>query len=192
MKVNDQIHGREWSKLPLYDPERVLRSLKNIPVRFIPGGRHPQWAGLRTNSLKEVRQALDATIFTFGMSQALGINARLILHEAEDFDFLVSWVDGEWSNTCPVQLKELVPDHLNPTADLNQLFAELARYPRPTDTNAAIKLNRAGKFDPNVLQIPDLPFKELWFLGSSSPDRTEWFLYRALNEPRIFEFRFPT
>src|SRR5271157_673502 len=183
---------REWAKLPFYDPEGALRNLaENRSIGFIPGGRHSRWTGLRTNMSKELRQWLDATVFTFGIRQALGVNAHLAFHEDEDFDFLVSWVDGEWHNFCPVQLKELVPDYLNPTADLNQVIAKLARYQRQTDTNAAIKLNRAGQFNPNVLEVPDLPFKELWLFGSSSPDNTEWFLYRALIALRLFNFPFP-
>jgi hypothetical protein len=174
------IRLREWSRQEFHEPESVLSDLGGTGVGFIPDGQHPEWVPLRGNALNRERQWLDAVVFTLGLRRVLGLDVRLAQYEAEDFDFLVSWpADGE-QYACPVQLKEVVPEHRNASADLNALIASLKRYPPSIDTIVAIKLNRAGDFDPRTLQVPALPFAQVWLFGCQSQDKNRWFLYGDL------------
>ena len=184
---------REWSGQEFFDPEGILQEVARSRVGFIPDqGRAPGWQNLRSNELNQERQWLDAAVFTLGVREALGIDARLARHEDDDFDFLVTWPSDGEQNACPVQLKELVPNHLNPDAGLNQLIASLQRYSCPTDTIVAIKLNRTGRFDFNSLEVPALPFRQLWLFGSESADNSRWFLYgNVVDAPRYHSFSIP-
>ena len=70
---------------------------------------------LLTNTLKTERETRDALIFAHGMSSVVGTRVYVAPGETEDCDFVTSVAaDGTRYYTC-VQLKELVPEHLNTT-----------------------------------------------------------------------------
>nr|WP_163502154.1 hypothetical protein [Halomonas socia] len=50
---------------------------------------------------------------------------------------------------------------------MNALIGGLTRCGGSKDTVLAVKLNRAGKFDPITLEIPELPFSQVWLFGST-------------------------
>lgn len=190
----NSIRSREWSKLPFYDPEGVLRKVMSRPdLGFIPEDQRPNWKPLRGSTLNQERQWLDAAVFTYGLCQMLGLDARMARFGTEDFDFLVTWTNDETCHNCPVQLKELVPEHINRGPELSSIISGLARLGKSGDTMLAIKLNRAGKFDSTTLKIPPLPFSQVWLFGSISPDLVDWFLYGdCLGDARCLRFRLPS
>ena len=88
---------------------------------------------LRTNPLNWSRELREGALFSFGMSQRIGQTVFLSPFEAQDHDFVASWVVGETQHLAPVQLKEVVPHDLNPMASVQRIVAALAKYTDSAD-----------------------------------------------------------
>ena len=114
--------------------------------------------------------------------------------ESSDYDFVARWkIEKEdvWNYT-PVQLKELVPDHLNPVADVNNLISGLKKYQTSRNLIVAIRLNRRIHLDFSTLTIPKLNIAGLFLFGAVSQDQNEWGLYGDfLSDPQTINFKYP-
>jgi hypothetical protein len=97
--------------------------------------------------------------------------------EHSDYEFVTGGQEGTVQHFCPVQLQELVPEHLNPTASLQSLIESTAKYSPSTDTILAVKLNRQGRVELAELDLAGVPFKQVWFFWASAPDGSKWTLY---------------
>jgi hypothetical protein len=189
--MNDQ-RVRYWGKRPFYDPEQVLRDLRALELDLADVEMNDLVRRLRTGRLKSEREARDAALFTHGMSVACGTKFFVSPGETEDADCITVCGVGDEQIFTPVQLKELAPADLNPTATIQDLIAGLAQKP-PTDTVLAIRLNRRGSFDFNAVDHSSLPYAEIWYFGSTTPDSSQWFLCgNVLSIPRFYEFVYPT
>ncbi len=128
---------------------------------------------MRTNGLKSERELRDAALFCVGMSHVLGTDVWLAPVEAQDHDFVTSWRIGDVQHFCPVQLKEVVPQHLNPAASIAGVLEKLSRYPDSRDVSVAIKFNQCGRFDPACLRVPEnLAIGGLWVFGAIAEDQS--------------------
>lgn len=191
MALPEQV--RKWATEPFYEPGGVLRAVGEVGVAPIPRDSSEEWRALDGTELKQEREWLDATVFTYGVSQALGIDARIARLEEGDFDFLIGWSEDGENRICPVQLKQLVSAERNPDANLSDLLAGLAKYSGGSETIVAVKLSREMRFDPAELDIPEIPFRGLWFFGSSDPIGQDWFLYGdVMRKPHFHIFRLPS
>src|SRR5690606_19753 len=86
--------------------------------------------------------------------------------------------DDSTRHYCPVQLKEVVPEHLNICANFEAVVAGLKHYADSADLTVAIKLNRPDRFDPAELRLPpDLRIGGLWVFGSLSAGQSEFGLW---------------
>ena len=173
-----------------HDPATVLRKLRALERLVAAADVDPLVRRLRTQELKKYREWRDAAILTYGLGLAQGVHMGYATEEGSDYDFVAGWLDGGVAHFCPVQLKELVPEDLNPSASLAALLAGLGKYGPRTDTVLAVKLNRKSGLE--LVDLPPIPFKQLWFFWASASDGARWCLYGdALGEPGYFSFDHP-
>jgi hypothetical protein len=113
--------------------------------------------------------------------------------EDEDYDALACWIDGDTKHYAPIQLKEIVPEALNPSASLEEELSKLAKYATSRETIVAIHVNRAGRLEFSSLKPPKASVREIWLFGALSRDQRSWFLYGDLmGQPHFHEATYPT
>jgi len=182
-----------WRSLVYHDPAHVLREFRRIELS-LPPGIDPIVARLRTPGLKPDREGRDAALFTYAMCRASAKDIRFARAEDEDYDFVTCWQEAATSHYTPVQLKELVPEDLNPRASLPALFeAVAAKYAAPTTTVLAVRLNRTAKLsDLLLVEMPPLGFAEVWYFCSVSADAQRWALFGdAKSQMKQLYFDYP-
>ena len=148
---------------------------------------------LRTNALKEWRQAREAALFCVGIGQRMGQTVRLAKSEESDYDFVASWVTGDTWHFAPVQLKEVVPTDINSAASIQAAIDALpSKYVDSVELTVAIYLNQQVSFDPSDIRIPSMRIGALWVFGGLAPDASEWGLWGDfLDEPKGTRFAYP-
>ena len=192
--ILDKIRIRKFQKLNWHRPGPVLKNLRYIETHALDPKMNKRERNLRTNTLKEWREARDAAIFAYGIENQL-LKAPIFVAKSEesDYDFVLRWVINETESFAPVQLKELPPDELNSEITLDDLYHKLEKYSGTDDLVVVIKINRRGRFNWMPWQRKNkLPIKELWFFGCTTEDQSKWFFVGdILDEPRFFEFEYP-
>ena len=181
-----------WGKLEYHDPAVILRRLRALEIEISGLKIDPQVLRLRTQELKKYREWRDAAVFCYGIGLVQGWSIMYATEERSDYDFVTRWhVDTE-TFFCPVQLKELPPADLNPTVSIEQILRGSSKVVRKSSTVLAVKLNRRDQLDLTNIAIPSLPWQQLWFFWSMTPDASRWALYGdAFNAPGQFEFEYP-
>src|SRR5690349_11892973 len=124
---------RAFATLEYADPRAYLIELRKLEPRVAASNLPIQVRTLRTNQLKVWREAREAALFCHFMSERTGTSIRMARTEAQDYDFIATWADGDTQKFAPVQLKEVVPTSLNPGADLSSVIGKLARYQNSSD-----------------------------------------------------------
>jgi hypothetical protein len=185
---------REWLGLQYLDPERTLINMRHIestmPLNKLPY----KVAALRTNELREPREARQGALFTFGLGQSLGVPISFALSEKQDYDIVVRYTVNGTVTYLPVQLKEWVPETLNPRSTLQDELDKLAaKYVDSKDLAVAFYLNRDTTFDLSTLKLPIGSIGGLWLYGAANPLGTAWFLIGNLLIPNAdkHEFMYP-
>jgi hypothetical protein len=187
----DRSSLNEASKLVYRDPVVALRELREIEIQFATADIAPEVRHLRTNELKKVREYRQAALFCHGMASRIGQPVRFAPVESSDYDFIATWNSDNNQHFAPVQLKELVPESLNPAATVQNLVNKLSKYSSETLT-VAVFVNRNGRFSPRELQIPPLRIAALWFLFTVAPNQSEWrLLGNFMEEPDATNFSYP-
>ena len=193
-KPISNIQRREYDELTWVDPRQVLINLRHMELNF-PNNIDLKVRRMRTNNLKEWREARDAVLFAYGMSQVLKTQIAVAKSEKSDYDFVMRWVKNENEYFLPVQLKELPPDDLNPNVQIKHIFEKLKKYNGPDNLLVAIKINRELKaFDLNSCDNKEkLNISELWYFGCTNPDQSEWFLCGSVLEsnPIFHKYLYP-
>ncbi|TAJ20231.1 MAG: hypothetical protein EPO60_05685, partial [Rugosibacter sp.] len=121
----DRSRLRAIQSLEFRDPRQFLVELGELECRLAASVLDPKIKGLRTNKLKEWREARDAALFCYGMGQRIGQTVFLARGESQDYDFIAAWVVGDVQYFVPVQLKEVVPSDLNGTTSLKEIIDSL-------------------------------------------------------------------
>ncbi|MCR9093369.1 MAG: hypothetical protein NXI30_04060 [bacterium] len=175
--VNEQITLRRWAAYDYHDPAVVLGKLRSVQLAFdlseVPG----DIANLRTRGLAVHREARDAAFFTLGIASRLGLTVGYAPVEDDDYDFVTVVKHDDGDLFAAVQLKELPPDELNPGITLQALLETAAtRYSGTERTILAVHVNRVGTLNYGALQLPDMPFAEVYLFGSTEPDQSRWVL----------------
>ena len=187
--VNTQLHA--WGRLTYRDPEPLLRDLRTLEIASASWDLNPKVHRLRTADLKTVREGRNAAIFSHGMASVAGSKVYFADSEDSDYDFVTHWLVGEERHYCPVQLKELVPNDLNPHATLTGLFEGLAKY-QQTETVLAVLLNRPVQMALTELPPPARRFSQVWLFWGASADGRQWKLQGdVLGTPAIYDFFYP-
>lgn len=183
---------REFQQGEFRDPARFLVELRALEPKVASSSLDARVKQLRTNDLKEWREAREAALFCFGMAQRIGQPIYLSRVESQDYDFVASWTVGDEQNFAPVQLKEVVPESLNSDSSVDKVVQSLTKYVDSEDLTVAIHLNRQVHFDPKTLVIPRLRIAALWIFASISPDQSEWVLWgNFLEQPEGTRFAYP-
>jgi hypothetical protein len=191
----NNVRLRKFAELKFGDPRGFLRSLREVELPIAVSSTPEKIKTLRTQKLKPEREMRDAAIFCVGMSERIGIEVLFAPVEDQDFDFVATWCDGEGTRAyCPVQLKEVAPQHLNAVATIQAVVDSLARYADSVDVSVAIKINRMGRFDPSELKVPaNLRIGGLWIFAGLSPQQSEFGLWgdflNRTDAPRGTRFR---
>ena len=86
---------REFERMVWVDPKQALINLRRLETN-LPADLDEQVRRLRTNKLKELREARIAALFAFGTSdQVLNVPVLVSKSEAHDFDFVAKWQTDE-------------------------------------------------------------------------------------------------
>jgi len=193
-----RIQIRQFSRLHYHQPETVLRNFRNLEIKMKladGGGLSDKEMRLRTNKLKKAREARSAAVFAYAMQECVLQTPVLFApHEDADYDFVMSWNTEEETLFCPVQLKELTPEDINPEPSMADILGKLNRYSDTKNLVVAIDYNRTERFEFGPwLRVGSAPVAEIWFFGERSPNGMDWFHYGDLtNEPAFHPFRYPT
>lgn len=186
----------EWGKLTFKDPVDVLVEYRRLELHMasLPPERmklSPRQRRLRTSPLKHLREGRDAALFAHGMAALKGTKFFVALAEDQDYDFVLTCAVDKVQLFVPVQLKELPPEDLAEGKDLGGILAGLHPV-APTDTVLAVRLNRTVHVNFQELEIPPLPYSELWFFWCGDPDQSTWGLYGdALGAATLSTFEYP-
>ena len=117
----------------------------------------------------------DAALLCVGIGERFGVQVRLSPTEDEDFDFVATWSTNDKQHICPVQLKEVAPEDLNPKSSISGVLASLAKYPDARELTVAIRLSQTAHFEPSSLTVPtNLTLGGLWVFGCVSEDQSKW------------------
>lgn len=192
--VTDRTHPpREWLQYRYVDPTGLLVDMNSLAARYQAQGWSPEEMSLRNQELRRYHETRQGALFCHGLATAVLHRPVLFAPvENEDFDGIARWKRSDGEVFTPVQLKELVPAHLNPNTTIEEQTEKLKRYNSP-QLVVAIHLNRAVRFDLAKLRVPKLNIGELWMLGAVSPDGRDWMLYGDFTkgEPRPYPFHYP-
>ncbi|MBK9442313.1 MAG: hypothetical protein IPN53_13805 [Comamonadaceae bacterium] len=174
----EAIRLREAGRRDYRDPVPFLRRLRFIEHRLLVEPLDTEVRSLRTNRLKEWREARLGALFCHGMSERTGRKVFLSKGEFEDADFVGMWFDGDVQHFAPVQIKELVPEERNARATLDALVKGLSMYSGRNDLTVLLHFNRRTHFNPESLVLPpQLPIAALWVLACTDPTHSEWAIW---------------
>jgi hypothetical protein len=183
---------RSFSQLEYRDPRPFLVKLREFELMVARTETPKKIRTLRTNALKGMRELREAAMFSFLMGQRIGQTVYCAPLESQDYDFVALWDDGGVPTYAPVQLKELVPDDLNPAVTLAHLINALKKYVDSRELTVAIHLNRQDTFDFRNVQLPELNVGSLWFFGAVSPDQSIWGLWGDfMKNPSYEKYSYP-
>jgi hypothetical protein len=174
---------RQWMKLDYVRPDKFLEGLKDMEQ--LPGFQAlPQKIkNLRTNALKETLERRQAALFCYGLGQITGTEFGIAHAEESDYDFVMAYHDS--GNLCfsPLQMKEFVPETVNPTAELQKELDKLQKYSNSEDLVVAIHLNRRFRFDLSAYDFSNLSIKDLWFFGRAEAEGNQWVIMGNMMQP---------
>ncbi len=137
------IRSKSWLKLKYYDPADILRKLRAVEMKYPVSELPYKVSSLRTKSLKTRGESRQCALFCHGMAQYKGLTLSYAESEESDYDFVVFCAEN--SSFVPVQMKELVPEKLNPDTDLQKEIDKLSKYVDSGDLCVALYLNRELK-----------------------------------------------
>jgi hypothetical protein len=174
----EAIRSRQAATRDYRDPVPFLRRLRCIEHRLLAESGDAEVKTLRTNKLKEWREARIGALFCHGMSQRTGRKVFLSKGEFEDADFVGMWFEDDVQHFAPVQVKELVPEERNPRGTLDALVKGLSKYSGRKDLTVLIHVNRRIHFNPDSLVLPpQLSIAALWILACVDPVQSEWAIW---------------
>ena len=181
---------RAAQKLQFYDPARFLADLRKLEIEVATSQTPDRIRNLRTNELKEARERRQAALFCHGMGKRIGQKVFFAASEDQDYDFIASWIVDDHQHIAPVQLKEVVPQSLNPFASIESVVAALEKYTDSPRLTIAVHLNQFGRFEPSSLQLQHLRVASFWVFTSASSDQSQWNLWGNFTENDAYGTRF--
>ncbi len=175
---------KEWMRLDYFNPEPILVALRAYGQSEELLSQPYKVASLRTQELKPYLERRQCTLFAYFMSHVVGSQVDVAYCEADDYDSVMRYRMGDEIRYVPVQMKELVPEFLNPQQSLQQLLDGLkCRYPDSADLTVAVHVNRDMKIRCTDLNLDGFRLKSLWLFGGNSEDQIEWRVIGDLLSP---------
>lgn len=190
----DRITARKWRLLEWRDPCADLVNLGRSAAEFEQRGIVVTHDDLRQRELKAYLERKQGALFAHFVSYAiLKAPIAYAIVEDEDYDCVLSWKLEGKSHYARLQLKEIVPPHINPNATIGSELAKLGKYPTSDQTIVAVHVNQEGPLVWSAIAKPSTSVAEIWLYASLAPDQSRWFLYGdLLNRPQGFEIPWPT
>jgi hypothetical protein len=190
----DRITGRKWQALPWRDPRRDLVNLGRAQADFLERGISVTHDDLRQHGLKPHLERKQGALFAHFVSHAiLKAPIAYAMVEEEDYDCVLKWKIDQRNRYARVQLKEIVPPHINPNATIESELAKLRKYPTSNQTIVAVHINQEGPLVWSSIAKPTTSVAEIWLYSALTPDQSLWFLYGdLLDRPQGFEIPWPT
>lgn len=184
---------REWLKLQYMDPARFLVGLRHIALTMPLDELHYKVSSLRTHALRKAGESRQAALFAYGLGQVLRAPVAFAVSEAKDYDAVVKYPANGAITYLPVQLKEWVPEFLNPSATLQGELDKLSKYTDSKDLAVAIHLNREATIHLSDLTLPQGSIGGLWLYGATDLLQEKWRIIGNLVIPgaSAFEFHYP-
>jgi hypothetical protein len=184
---------RAFRALQYHDPREVLVKLRAIELTLAGRTDVPDAVKhLRTQDLKPLRELREACLFCYGWSQIDGRDLHVAHAESQDYDAVASWFSDEQLLFAPLQIKEVVPQHLNAHTSVPAIIDKLTKYTSSQDLTVVIHLNRRTSFSLAELVVPPLKIAALWVFGALDAQQTRWMIWGNLLEaPQWREFRYP-
>lgn len=184
---------REWATLEYRSARDYLVNIAPFRAALAASDTDKRIRNLRTNKLKKERELWQACLFAHGIgSSVLCSEVYLALVEDQDFDCVAQYIIGDTRYYTPVQIKEFVPEHLNPNGSLQAELEKLAKYVDSCDLVVAIYLNRQFCLELEAIRIPEIKVAELWFFGAGAPDASQFMLWgNMLKDPASFTYGYP-
>ena len=114
-------------------------------------------------------------------------------YESSDYDYVGIYENNGAMQAFPIQLKQLVPDRLNPSTTLQAEIDKLKKYSGSSDLVVAIHVNREIHLKPQDIDIQGLKIKEIWLFGQLDLDSLDWVLIGNLmtTNPIAYIFQLP-
>jgi hypothetical protein len=161
----------------------VLKSRPSYPVR-----------SLRTNKLRQWSDRRIAALFAYGMSQRMpGFWFDFAGVERSDHDAVIRHYNEEVCIFTPIQIKELVPKHVNENSTIEEILSGLIKYRNSPDLVVVLYLNRTMKIRLHPISSKHIHLGGLYFIGAASPNKRHWCLMGDLMQSaEISRFEYPT
>lgn len=189
--MNSIMSVREWAKLKYLDPERILIGLRELALTQQLDQLPKEVATLRTRELRTYGEGRQCALFCYLMGQALGIKVMMALVEKSDYDCLAYFDRNGTNNFIPIQMKEYVPEPINPRTNLQSLIDGLVKYVDSESLVVAVHINRCATVKLSELSLPKLKIGALWFFGANDADQTMWTLIGNLLKPNPCYYEIP-
>jgi len=183
-----------WTSLTYMNPEELLlRTDKILDDSGIK--KYKNFSDIllnrRTRNMLEDRRCAT---FCHGLGQILDKKILFANYESADHDYIGAYKNNGELHTFPIQLKQLVPDRLNPSTSLQNEISKLKKYTDAQDLVVAIHVNRGVHIKPNELDFSEVTAKEVWIFGQLKNDVKTWLLFGNLMtcKPNSYTFQLPT
>ena len=178
------------TSLEFKDPEKVLAGLRwieeNADLESLPAkARH-----LRTRDTRPLLEARQAALFSYGMSAVLRTPVSFAMHEDADYDAILSFERDAQRLMVPVQLKEVVPEDVNPRTSFQMELDKLKKYVDSRDLIVVFHLNRRCRLNVTDLIPPVNVVAEIWIVAGANEDMSEWVLIGNILDEQCYTYRF--
>lgn len=187
------MRNHAWANLKYMNPTKLLLGMdKMFDDSGIKKYDHASDI-LLDRRVRDIAEDRRCAIFCHGAGQALGTEILFASHESADYDYVGAYKHNGSILTFPIQLKQLVPDRLNPSTSLQRELAKLSKYTDAQDLVVAIHINRKVHIRPQDLDTSELKIKEVWLYGQLQSDANTWLLFGNLmaRNPDAYTFQLP-
>ncbi|MCK5613865.1 hypothetical protein KAR91_69020 [Candidatus Pacearchaeota archaeon] len=182
----------QWGKLKYFNPREELIELRRVeilPQRFQLNEKD---RALRGNKYSKCRQFRQAALLCYGIGECvLKTKIGFSPFEDSDFDFISIHKENDCAYYSRIQLKEVVPDYINPNASIEKVLEGLKKY-NSRDLTVGIHVNQRISLKINEIKVPKLNISGIWLFGSKDEFQVKWFLCgNLLKDPNVYEFSYP-
>ena len=162
-------------------PRAWLQSLREIEALVSQSHLPYNVRSLRTHRLRRWNESRQAALFAYGISQRMPeFQLDFASVEHADYDAVLRARRRNEEFFTPIQLKEYVPEKLNPYATLRSLLEGLCRYSSSSDMVVVVYLNRTFRLPLNPIYCPHLKLGGVYLIGGVTGQR--WILVGDLLE----------
>lgn len=156
---SDSIRLREFCRQEYYEPEKILRSLRQIELDPHLSLLDQEVRELRKRKYWKHLEGRQAALFCYAISKRLNISVDFAYQEASDFDCIARWTDHDEVKYIPIQLKEA--HHIQSISQINSEIAKLVKYTDSKNTVIAMWVNGSFHGDLSQVEVPQLNLGEV-------------------------------